>query len=259
MTEKIIVMLPTYNEKENIGKMIEILENEVFPEIKKQKMSILNVDDNSPDGTSDIVAEKMKKYGNIRICSDKKKGLGEAFIRGVRFAINEMGATAIIKMDADFQHDPKYVLDLVNKYNEGNDYIIGSRFAEGGEIPNNWGFYRKFLSKYGGLCTRIILFFPHINIITDVSSGLKLMSVENVLNKVDLSKISSGFYYTTQLIYQALNLGIKITEIPIKFKLREKGKTKMSFSNIPLTLKTMILLRFSGSKKLKKLENYLKD
>jgi len=248
MTEKIIVMIPTYNEKENIGKMIEILENEIFPEIKKYNMNILIVDDNSPDGTSSIVAEKMKKYKNIKICSDEKRGLGEAFKRGIRFAITKMKATAIIKMDADFQHDPKYVLDLVNKYNEGNDYIIGSKFIKGGSTPNNWSFYRRFLSKYGGLCTRIILFFPHINIIRDVSSGIKLMSVKNVLNKVDLSKISSGFYYTTQLIYQALNLGIKITEIPIKFKLREKGKTKMPFSNIPLTLKTMILLRLSGNK-----------
>lgn len=248
MKEKIIVMIPTYNERENIGKMIEILENKIFPKIKKYKMSILIVDDNSPDGTSDIVLRKMKKYNNISICRDRKKGLGKAFKRGIRFAIIKMKATAIIKMDADFQHDPKYVLDLVNEYNKGNDYIIGSRFIEGGEIPKNWSFYRKFLSKYGGLCSRIILFFPHINIVKDLSSGLKLVSVENVLNKIDLSKILSGFYYTTQLIYQAFNQGIRIKEIPIKFKLREKGKTKMSFSNIPLTLKTLILLRLYGNK-----------
>lgn len=246
--ERIVVIIPTYNEKDNIGKMIEILENEIFPKIKKYNMSILVVDDNSPDGTSSIVIEKMKKYKNIEISTDEKKGLGIAFKRGVRFAINKMGAGAIIKMDADFQHDPKYVLDLVNKYYEGNDYIIGSRFLKGGATPNNWGFFRRFLSKYGGLCTRIILFFPHINIVSDVSSGLKLLSVRSVLNKVDLSKISSGFYYTTQLIYQAVNLGIKIAEIPIKFKVREKGETKMPFSNIPLTLKTIILLRLFGNK-----------
>jgi dolichol-phosphate mannosyltransferase len=248
MNKKIVVMLPTYNEKENIGKMIEILENEIFSKIKKFDMSILVVDDNSPDGTSNVVREKMNNYKNIMISSDKKKGLGEAFIRGVRYATNEMKADAVIKMDADFQHDPKYVLDLINKYDEGYDYIVGSRFIKGGKVPNNWNICRKFISKYGGLCTRIILFFPNINIIKDVSSGLKLLSVKNVLDKLDFSKISSGFYYTTQLIYQAISLGIKVTEIPIEFKIREKGKTKMPFSNIPMTLKTMILLRLSRNK-----------
>ncbi|NQT66641.1 MAG: glycosyltransferase [Actinobacteria bacterium] len=246
--ERIVIIIPTYNEEGNIGEMIEVLEKEIFPRIEDYNMSILIVDDNSPDGTAKIVKNKMNKYNNIMISMGMKRGLGMAFKRGVRFAINKMKADAIIKMDADFQHDPKHILDLVKKYNEGSDYIIGSRFLKGGSTPDNWGFYRRFLSKYGGLCTRIILFFPHINIISDVSSGLKLMSVRNVLNKVDLSKISSGFYYTTQLIYQAVNLGIKITEIPIKFKVREKGKTKMPFSNIPLTLKTMILLRLFGNK-----------
>jgi len=246
--EKIVIIIPTYNEKDNIGAMIDVLENEVFPKIKNYDLSILVVDDNSPDGTGSAVKEKAKIFANINLSTGEKKGLGAAFNRGIKFAVNEMSADAIIKMDADFQHDPKYVLDLIRKYSEGNDYIIGSRFVDGGKFPKELGLFRKILSKYGGLCTRIILFFPHINIVSDVSSGLKMLSVKNVLSKVDFMSISSGYYYTTQLLYQAINLGIKVVEIPIEFKLRKAGKTKMPFSNIPGTLKAMLLLRIRRRK-----------
>lgn len=249
--KKIVILIPTYNEKENIGEMIDVLENMIFPKINNYEMKILIADDNSKDGTIDIVSEKIKKYKNVVMTSGRKNGLGEAFLRGTKFAISQMHAEAIIKMDADFQHDPIYVLDLVSKYDEGNDYIVGSRYIKGGEVPSGWSIFRKLLSKYGGLFTRIILFFPHINIIKDVSSGLKLISVENVLNRIDLTKLSLGFCYTTQLMYYASKLKIKITEIPIKFKLRDRGETKMSFSNIPETLKTVFLLRFSGHKYIK--------
>ena len=249
--EKVIVIIPTYNEKDNIGIMIEIIENEIFPKIKNYEMGILVVDDSSPDGTANSVLDKMKKYKNIRISIDEKKGLGEAYIRGVEFAVKKMKADVVIKMDGDFQHNPKYILDLIGKYSEGYDYVIGSRFLKGGSVPRQWELYRKILSRYGGFCTRIILFFPHINLISDVSSGLTLASVKNVLSKVDFSKISSGFYYITQLLYKVISMGIKVAEIPINFEMREKGETKMPFSNIPGTLKAMIILRLTCKKNIK--------
>lgn len=241
--EKIIIIIPTYNEKENIGEMIEVLENKIFPKIKEYEMHILVVDDNSPDGTSKIVKDKMEIYKNLRLSVDEKNGLGNAYKRGIDFSIKEMGADAVIKMDGDFQHNPDYVLDLIEKYRTGYEYVIGSRFTKGGYIPREWGLYRKLLSKYGGLCTRIILFFPKIGIVSDVSSGLTLASVKNVLKKIDFLKVSSGFYYTTQLIYQVIRMGIKLAEVPIGFEIRKKGKTKMPFSNIPKTLIAMIRLR----------------
>lgn len=153
-----------------------------------------------------------------------------------------------------FSHDPKYIFDLVKKYSEGYKYIIGTRFSSGGRFPKELGLYRRILSKYGGLLTRMILFSPHINIVTDVSSGLKLVDVEEVLKKVDFHSISSGFYYTTQLLYQAVIIGIKVAEIPIEFGIRKKGKTKMPFSNVPETLKAMILLRLNKNKIKRRLE-----
>jgi dolichol-phosphate mannosyltransferase len=246
--EKIVVMIPTYNEKENIAAMVDVLENEIFPKIENYEMMILVVDDNSPDGTETIVKEKMKVFGNIRLTTGKKNGLGAAFKRGIKYAVNEMKADAVIKMDADFQHDPKYIFDLVKKYNEGNDYVIGSRFLDKTKLPKELGLFRRILSKYGGLCARVILFFPHTNIVSDVSSGLKILSVKNVIDKIDFMPISSGFYYSTQLLYQAINIGIKITEIPYELKSRKTGKTKMSFSNIFGTLRAVILLRFKRRK-----------
>ena len=160
--EKIVIVIPTYNEKENIGKIIEILKNEIFPKIYDYDMGILVVDDNSPDWTIDVVLEKAKKYKNLKISIGEKKGLGVVYKRGVDYCKNKLGADVIIKMDGDF------------------------------------------------------------------------------------TKVSSGFYYTTQIIYQVIKMGIRIAEVPINFELRKKGKTKTPFSNIPKTLITMIRLRLIG-------------
>jgi len=246
---KIVVIIPTYNERENINRMIDVLEEEIFPKIKNHQMEILVVDDKSPDGTADVVRQKMKKYSNIDLSLGEKEGLGAAYKRGMRYAMENMKADAVIEFDADFQHDPKYIMDLVEKFNEGYDYVIGSRFVKGGSIPKGWSFYRKFLTKYGGLFSRFVLFFPNINRVRDVTTGLKLTRVKNVLDKLDFSKISSpGFYYKTQMLYQIVSMGARVTEIPIHFKLREKGETKMSFSNVVGTFWAMIALRLSDPK-----------
>jgi dolichol-phosphate mannosyltransferase len=247
--EKIVIIIPTYNEKENITSMIEVLENDIFSKIKDFIMFVLVVDDNSPDGTSDKVITLKKKYDNLQIICDTRKGLGMAYRRGIIYAVKKMGADVVIKMDADFQHDPIYVLELLEKYRQGYKYVIGSRFISGGSVPKEWGAYRKILSKYGGLCARIILFFQDIKKIRsigDISSGFALASVSDVLKKIDLSQLSSGFNYSPQLIFQIVNIGIEIAEVPIMFGMRVKGKTKMPFSNIPATLYAMITLRLFG-------------
>ena len=249
--EKIVVMLVSYNEVENIGKMLEELEIKIIPAIKDYNINILVADDNSPDGTAEIVKKMMKQYKNIFITSGKKEGIGKAFKRGVRYAIDEIGADAVIKMDADFQHNPGYIIDLIAKYREGYEYVIGSRYIKGGAVPREWGFYRRVLSKYGGLFTRILLFFPFIGLIKDVSSGFKLVSVKNVLNRVDLKKISSGYYYTTQLLYQAVEIKARLIEIPIRFDIRADGKTKMPLSNITGTFFAMIGLSLKSRRMLR--------
>jgi len=242
---KIVVIIPTYNEKENIGRMIDVLEEDIFPKIKNNQMEILVVDDKSPDGTADVVRQKMKKYANVTLSLGEKQGLGAAYKRGMQYAMEKMKADAVIEFDADFQHDPKYIIDLVQKFDQGYDYVIGSRFVKGGLIPSQWSFYRKFLTKYGGLFSRIVLFFPHIGRVKDVSTGLKLTKVSGFLDKMDFSKIANGFFYKTQMLYQIVNMGAKVVEIPLQFKLREKGKTKMSFSDVGRTFLGVIKLRLT--------------
>ena len=245
---KIVIIIPTYNEKENAGRMIDVLEEEIFPKIKDNQMEILVVDDKSPDGTADVVRQKMKEFENITLSLGDKEGLGAAYKRGMQYAMEKMGAGAVIEFDADFQHDPKYIIDLVDKFNEGYDYVIGSRFIKGGSYPQEWSFYRKFLTKYGGLFSRIVLFFPNINKVKDVSTGLKLTRVKNILEKVDFSKIANDFVYKTQILYQIVNMGAKVIEIPLQFKLRERGETKMGFETVIGTFRAIILLRLTDPK-----------
>jgi len=245
---KIVIIIPTYNEKENAGRMIDVLEEEIFPKIKDNQMEILVVDDKSPDGTAGVVRQKMKEFKNIALSLGDKEGLGAAYKRGMQYAMEKMGAEAVIEFDADFQHDPKYIIDLVDKFNEGYDYVIGSRFIKGGSYPQEWSFYRKFLTKYGGLFSRIVLFFPNINKVKDVSTGLKLTRVKNILEKVDFSKIANDFVYKTQILYQIVNMGAKVIEIPLQFKLRERGETKMGFETVIGTFRAIILLRLTDPK-----------
>lgn len=245
---KVVIIIPTYNEKENIGRMIDVLESEIFPKIKTAQMEVLIVDDKSPDGTAEIVRQKMKNFKNITLNLGNKQGLGAAYKRGMAYAMKEMKADAVIEFDADFQHDPKYIIDLVEKFNEGYDYIIGSRFVKGGLVPKNWSIDRKFLTFGGGLFSRFVLFFPNINKVKDVSTGLKLTRVKNVLDKVDFTKISDDFYYKTQILYQIVNMGAKVKEIPLQFKTREKGETKMGFNTVIGTFKAVIILRLADPK-----------
>lgn len=246
--KKVTIILPTYNEKENIAMMIPVLENEIFAKVTDFEMSILVVDDNSPDGTKEVVLEKIHEYGNIRLLTGEKQGLGKAYNRGFDYAIKEMNADAVICMDADFQHNPKYVFDLLDEYDNGSLFVLGSRFVKGDRFPKELGLFRKILSKYGGLLSRMILFFPKINLSTDVSSGFSLIDVKNVLNKIDFTSIYSGFYYKTQILYRAILIGIKIDEIPIDFEIRRSGKTKMPISNVFGTLKAMLSLRLNKNK-----------
>lgn len=248
---KVVVIIPTYNERENVERMIDVLEEDIFPKIKKNQMEILFVDGKSPDGTAGMVEKKMEKYSNLNLfLEEKREGLGAAYKKGMRYAMEKMNADAVIEFDADFQHDPKYILDLVEKFNEGYDHVIGSRFVKEGSIPKEWGLYRKILTIGGGLFSRVVLFFPKINKVKDVSTGLKLTRVKGVLDKIDFNKVVNGFFYKTQILYQIVNQGAKVIEIPLQFKIREKGESKISSKDVLRTFVGVIKLRLTDPKTL---------
>lgn len=237
----IVVIIPTYNEAENIGRMIDVLVGEEFPKIKNHKMHLLVVDDNSPDGTAEIVKKKQGQYKNIHLLSGEKEGLGIAYARGMRYAMEKLKADAVIEMDADFQHDPRDVKRLVAEFDEGYDYVIGSRYIKGGSIPQQWELYRKFLSWGGNMFARFVLLLLRIH---DVTSGFKLTRVKGFLDKVDLdSLLSASYAYKIHLLYEIVkNRGAKAKEVPIKFHFRERGSSKIESEDVRESFKVVILL-----------------
>jgi dolichol-phosphate mannosyltransferase len=221
---KIVIIIPTYNERTNIEKMIPVLEQEVFPNLKQHSMQILVVDDSSPDGTADVVKTFMKKWSNIALLSGKKNGLGAAYIRGMKYAMDSMQADAVMEFDSDFQHKPSDIPRLIAALDDGADYVIGSRYMKGGSIPKEWGLDRKILSVFGNWFTRIA--WRNFSI-SDMTSGFKLARV-SVLKKVDLDHLlSKNFAYKMQILHDMVKVHAKVKEVPIVFNERETGKSKI--------------------------------
>jgi len=221
---KVVIVVPTYNERENIGRFIEALEGE-FKEIPNHKLHILVVDGNSPDGTAEVVREKSKKYPNVHLYKElEKAGLGAAYRYGMTKAIKDLGAEVIFEMDADFQHDPADVKRLLKAIDGGADVVLGSRFVRGGSIPREWAFKRKFFSIFGNLLARAVLGMWPIH---DLTTGFRASKTE-FLKKVDFNQFfPRGYAYKVQLIHALYFAGAKIVEVPINFAEREKGESKM--------------------------------
>lgn len=239
---KIVVVIPTFNESQNIGRMIDSLEQE-FKLIPNHQMEILVVDGNSPDGTGDIVNQKAQTFSNVHLLLEKQKaGIGAAYFQAFDHAMKNMGADALMELDADFQHDPADVKRLVAKMDEGYDYVIGSRFTKGGAIPSEWAFYRKFLSVGGNIFTKIVLGVFSVN---DFTSGFKLARVKGFADSINYSEImSKSFAYKVDLTYRMHNLGARIAEVPIQFGLRDRGNSKIEKSTMFDTLFVVLRLRF---------------
>lgn len=234
---RIIVGIVTYNEAATIGRMIDILVGQEFPKIKNFEMMLLVIDDYSPDGTGEIVKEKMKKYRGIYLSQGKKLGLGAAYSRGFKYAISELKADGVMEMDADFQHDPKDVKRFVAEFAKGADYILGSRYIANGSIPKEWGLDRKFLSIVGNVIYQVSLFMWDIH---DFTTGFRLARVKGFLDNINFDKVfSKSFAYKTRLLYEMKKRGAKIKEIPIQFGLRETGDSKMTNNTFTESLKVI--------------------
>ncbi len=238
--------MPTYNEAENIGRMIDELVGKEFPKIKGADMHLLVVNDlpsdGSPDdGTGDIVRKNMEKYKNLHILEDKKQGLGWAYIRGMKYAMSKLNADAVMEMDADFQHPPEFVKPMVEAYLDGADYVIGSRYIPGGSIPKEWAFFRKAVSFFGNLFIRIVLLKPKIH---DLTTGFRLTKVKGVLDKIDLDNLMEPqrFAFKVDLLYQSIKNAKKTVEVPLKFASRTKEKSKFDTKEMIATFKVAIIL-----------------
>ncbi|MDP3729367.1 MAG: polyprenol monophosphomannose synthase [bacterium] len=240
---KIIVIIPTYNERDTIGYVIDALEAE-FKYIPQHEMHVLIVDGNSPDRTADVVREKSKTYLRVHLLSEKeKRGLGMAYIAGMKYAVEQLRADAFIEFDGDFQHDPKDIKRLIAELDNGYDYVIGSRYVPGGTVPASWAWHHKFLSKFGSLFIKYVLGLPT----NDNTSGLKLTLVKPFFEKLPLDEqkiLSKRHAYKIHLLYAMIRLGAKVKEVPISFLLRKDGASKSASEDIIESLKVVFALRF---------------
>ena len=218
-----LIIIPTYNEAENIARLLHDLA-ELYP----SSVDILVIDDNSPDGTIDIVRSMQNTMPGLHVIQrERKLGLGTAYISGFHYAINK-GYPYIIEMDADFSHDPAEVKRFLDAMEGGADLVIGSRYMNNTINVVNWPLGRLILSKMASIYTQIITGLP----VDDPTSGFKCFSIE-VLRALDLDAVNSqGYSFQIEMNFRVWKKGFSIKEIPIVFVDRSVGKSKMTRKNI---------------------------
>ena len=216
---KTTVVIPTYNEAENLRKLANALLNLSIPD-----MDVLVVDDESPDGTGALADELSREYApRFRVLHRKaKSGLGTAYIDGFRMGI-ENGAEYLVQMDADFSHSPDYLPEFVRRI-ENYDVVVGSRYVPGGKLDERWSFGRYLLSWWANsVYVRLILGLK----VRDATAGFKLWR-RSALEKIDLSKVrANGYIFQVEMAYLSEQNGLRILEYPIYFEDRRIGHSKM--------------------------------
>lgn len=232
---RISIVVPTYNERENIIKLVP----KIFDVFKKSNIdgNVIIVDDKSPDGTA-LEVKKMQELYPIKLIErDQKMGLGSAYIAGFKEALKN-GADLIFEMDADLSHDPDGIPQFINTIKDGHDVVIGSRLVDGGAVVG-WNWHRKMISFGGNFIGRTIAGVD----ISDLTSGYRVYK-SDVLKSIDLDKVKSRSYdFQLEMLARTLNGGFKIGIVPIIFRERTKGKSKLSKRDTLSFLLTAIRIR----------------
>jgi dolichol-phosphate mannosyltransferase len=239
--KKVVIVMPAWNEAENIKDMIKALFEKEFPKIDAE-MHLLVVDNKSTDGMTELVEKETKNYEKLHIIQQgDKKGLGNAYVAGFKYAMNKLGADAVMEMDADGQHPPEFVKPMVEAYLDGAEYVIGSRYIQGGSIPKEWALFRRAISYFGNLFIRLVLLKPSIH---DLTTGFRLMKVKGVLDEIDLDNLMEleRFAYKVDLLYQSVKNSKKTVEVPLEFRPRIKDKSKFNTKEMIATFKVAIIL-----------------
>lgn len=218
--DKVIVVVPTYNEAENLQNLTTELLSLPIPDLE-----VLIVDDNSPDGTGKI-ADQLATESRIHVLHRAgKQGLGTAYVQGFKWALAH-GADVIIQMDADFSHAPRYIPDMLAAL-MGHDTVIGSRYAKGGKLDERWSIWRRLLSWWANsVWVHMILRTP----VHDNTGGFRAWKRTTLIG-MDLDRIrSNGYIFQVELTYLACRLGYTFQEVPIYFQDRRYGKSKMGLN-----------------------------
>jgi len=214
--EKTLIIVPTYNEKENLPLLVSRV-FEVVPQVE-----LLVVDDNSPDGTGALADELAEKDGRIHVLHrERKQGLGRAYAAGFKWAI-ERRYDLVFEMDCDFSHRPEHLPEFLEAIKDA-DLVLGSRYVKGGGT-RDWGLSRKLISGGGNLYARTVLGLPY----KDLTGGFKCFR-RHVLEALDLENLLSfGYCFQIELTFRTHRKGFRIQEIPIVFPDRTRGQSKMS-------------------------------
>jgi dolichol-phosphate mannosyltransferase len=227
------VCLPTYNEKENLEKLVRALDG--------KGVNVLVVDDNSPDGTGEIADRLAGELGYVSVLHrDKKQGIGRAYIAAFKHLLATTDTELILEMDCDFSHDPNDVPRLVAACEAGADLALGSRYVPGGGT-RNWGVIRRIISWGGSFYARVILGLP----VHDLTGGFKCFR-RRVLETLDLDAIESkGYAFQIETTYRAIRRGFEVVEVPIVFVDRTEGTSKMSRAIVLEAMLKVPLLRLT--------------
>lgn len=240
---RVVIIVPTYNEKTNIALLIGGLE-EQFRSLTHD-MHILIVDDDSPDGTADVVRQLQLGRPLLHLLSGHKAGLGAAYIRGMKYALDSLGADVVFEMDADLSHKPEDVPRLLTNIDHGADFVIGSRYVPGGTIPSGWGPYRRANSIVGNIVARYVAGLYRVR---DCTAGFRAIRT-NLLRQIDLDTLKvSGYAFQVALLHRALVHGAKIVEVPVDFVDRETGESKLGLRDIAEFIVNAWWIRFQASK-----------
>lgn len=231
---KSLIILPTYNEIENLRPLVEEI-------LARGPFDILVVDDSSPDGTGQL-ADRLSEQHKERVHAlhrKQKEGLGRAYVEGFKWGLKR-GYDVLFEMDADFSHSPSHLSQFTRELEQGADLVLGSRNIRGGGT-RNWSFLRQFISRGGSLYARAILFSPY----HDLTSGFKAFRRE-VLEEVDIDGIrSNGYSFQIEVTHRAHQMGFKVVETPIIFNDRKLGTSKMNGRIVAEAMLMVWKLRFS--------------
>lgn len=240
----IVVIIPTYNEAENTARMIGELAS-VVDCIKHHELQVLYVDANSPDGTAFVVREQQQNHPWLHLLIERhREGLGMAYAKGMKYAMEKLGADYLMEFDGDFQHRPADIFRLIAAIDDGHDYVIGSRYVAGGMTPNDWGFMRSALSTGGGKFGRVMLGLRDIH---DITGGFKMARVKGFMDSFNFDALlSKSFAYKVHLLHYMVRRGARVKEVPITFEKRAAGETKMSWKEAQETLKVILHLMCRG-------------
>ena len=240
---KVVVIVPTYNERENIERLVSALEQQ-FARMSHD-MHILVVDDSSPDGTAESVRRLQSARPHLHLLSGEKRGLGSAYIRGMHHALNELAADTVFEMDADFSHRPEDLPRLMTNIDHGADFVIGSRYVPGGTIPREWGAHRRAMSLGGNIVARYLAGTYRVR---DCTAGFRAIRA-SLLRRIDLDHLRvQGYAFQVALLHAAVSQGARVVEVPVDFIDRQHGESKLGLRDVLEFAVNAAWIRFQSSR-----------